>query len=243
MPLLTLERQPLPAGDAPRRRALRVLVDLDLPCNHDCVECPRRHRHPPPWPRGFGALAEQLLGSLAEDPTDQVAIAFYGGEPLLAADALCDLAARLREGATALGVRWSAGVLTNGTLLDARQARKLSIAGINAAQATLLGPRRHDGLRAFPGGEPTFDRILDNVAGARGAIAWYLRAELGRPDDLGEVAALLRSLDTHSVSRDDASVCVVVQPRAGYPEQARVLCTALSGSLRMAQAGVDWLGA
>jgi len=74
-------------------------------------------------------------------------VSFTGGVPALRAD-LAELVSYARQD---LGLR--VNLITNGTLIDAALARRLSDAGLNSAQASLESPdeRVHDALTRSPG--------------------------------------------------------------------------------------------
>jgi uncharacterized protein len=88
-------------------------------------------------------------------------VAWYGGEPLLAFDAIVELTARFRSADPAYG---GAELVTNGYLLDAPKIALLNDLGIVAIQITLDGPEAtQDRRRVLAGGAPTFGRIMDKL--------------------------------------------------------------------------------
>jgi len=90
-----------------------------------------------------------------------LSVAWYGGEPLLAFDTICNLTEQFRN----LGIIYKkAGLVTNGYLLDDEKINKLDDLMIESIQITLDGPREvHDTRRVLANGGPTFDRILNNI--------------------------------------------------------------------------------
>ncbi|MBL7203352.1 MAG: radical SAM protein [Desulfobacteraceae bacterium] len=88
-------------------------------------------------------------------------VSWYGGEPLLAFEAICELTGKFK----ALDLNFdNAGLITNGYLLDKDKISRLNDLKIADIQITLDGPREvHDSRRFLAGGGPTFDRILENV--------------------------------------------------------------------------------
>ena len=90
-----------------------------------------------------------------------LSIAWYGGEPLLAFDVICDITERVKF--LDLNIE-DFGMVTNGFLLDAGKIARLNDLKINSIQITLDGPEHvHDTRRVLAGGGPTFQRILSNV--------------------------------------------------------------------------------
>lgn len=90
-----------------------------------------------------------------------LSIAWYGGEPLLAFDLMCDIT----EKVMALGIDLEEfGMVTNGYLLDSYKIDRLNALKITSIQITLDGPEEvHDTRRVLAGGGPTFQRILANI--------------------------------------------------------------------------------
>jgi uncharacterized protein len=90
-----------------------------------------------------------------------LSIAWYGGEPLLAFDVICDITQRIKS--LDLNIE-DFGMVTNGYLLDADKISRLNDLKITSIQITLDGPEKlHDTRRVLAGGGPTFQRIISNV--------------------------------------------------------------------------------
>ncbi len=90
-----------------------------------------------------------------------LSIAWYGGEPLLAFEVICDLMEKIND----LDLVFEgSGLITNGYLLDSEKISRLNNLKINSVQITLDGPEEvHDTRRFLSGGGPTFRRIMENV--------------------------------------------------------------------------------
>lgn len=90
-----------------------------------------------------------------------LSIAWYGGEPLLAFDVICNITEKVKG--LDLDIE-DFGIVTNGYLLDAEKIVRLNDLEIKSIQITLDGPEEvHDTRRVLAGGGPTFQRILDNI--------------------------------------------------------------------------------
>lgn len=90
-----------------------------------------------------------------------LSIAWYGGEPLLAFDSICDITEKIK--ALDLNVE-DAGMVTNGYLLNKEKIALLDDLKIKFIQITLDGHEdAHDKRRILAGGGPTFQRILANI--------------------------------------------------------------------------------
>ena len=108
------------------------------------------------------ATAHRLVDWIAQNKEIRAFhVTWYGGEPLLAFDAICVLTEELqRLDAKCEDIH----LITNGYLLDGDKIARLNDLRISRIQITLDGPREiHDARRVLAGGGPTFDRILKSV--------------------------------------------------------------------------------
>lgn len=148
-----------------RQRAFSAIVVLNLDCNLDCTYCFEGGM------KGKSYMSRDTAGLLADYVEREqmnrgrgVKLSFYGGEPLMSTDLIVSLSERLRAAASARGVAYSFGLVTNGTLLTAQIVAELLPLGLMGAKVTLDGPREiHDQFRPFVSGRGSFDRIIENM--------------------------------------------------------------------------------
>jgi len=89
---------------------------------------------------------------------------WYGGEPLLACDTVIDMTKKLAALCEEKEVKFNARIVTNGYLLNEVTAKAIGDAGITDVQITIDGlAEKHDKLRFLKTGEPTFERIIENI--------------------------------------------------------------------------------
>jgi uncharacterized protein len=119
-----------------------------------------------PAPLSRGDFSSPLMGNdrgerrLLED----IKITFYGGEPLLSTELIIYLSERLKSLAEDKNIKYSASLITNGTLLTRNVVEKLKPLGLKIASITLDGPKEvHDQFRPFKPGKGTFDAIVRNI--------------------------------------------------------------------------------
>lgn len=141
-----------------------ITICPTMGCNFDCPYCFENHRAG----KMSEAVQDEVLG-LAERMLDasgakRLSITWFGGEPLLAPDVIETLSERLMALAERKGAAYYAEIITNGYLLDQKNADLLERVKVIWIQITLDGiGAAHDATRRLAGGGPTFSRITDNL--------------------------------------------------------------------------------
>ena len=137
-------------------------------CNLDCQYCfflKKEELYPGSKFRMDDELLESYIRQLiASQRTDQVVVAWQGGEPTLMGVPFFMRAVEIEKKYQKPGVEFLNTIQTNGTLLDDDYCRFFAqnnfLVGLS-----LDGPREmHDAFRVDKGGNPTFDKV---VRGAR----------------------------------------------------------------------------
>ena len=116
-------------------------------------------------------MAEAVIDGLLEfaetrllPKSTGLSVEWFGGEPLLGMAVIERLSAEFREICGRRQQGYTAGVTTNGYLLDRVAAERLIAIGVTSAQVTLDGPAEiHNRRRPTAGGRGSFERILDNL--------------------------------------------------------------------------------
>ena len=90
-----------------------------------------------------------------------LSITWYGGEPTIAFDVICDITRRIKELDVIIK---EAGLVTNAYLLREDKISQLNDLNINNIQITIDGPEEvHDTRRTLAGGHPTYQQIMENI--------------------------------------------------------------------------------
>lgn len=126
---------------------------------------------------------------------------------MLECQALIDLAIEVSEKLASLDVSFDHSVTTNGTLVSSQLAHQLKQVGITHVQVTLDGDAEsHDMLRVGPGGEPSFNTVLDGILECiRAAIPVYVRVNLNRLT-VYRVPNLLSILNDNGLSPETCTI-------------------------------------
>ena len=101
----------------------------------------------------------------AAERKKNIHISWYGGEPLLAKDAVWDLSKQFLKSCETFGAYYSATIITNGYLIDDETVENFLKYKIVKVQITIDGPPDiHNKRRKLKNdSKPTFDVILKNV--------------------------------------------------------------------------------
>lgn len=144
-------------------RHLKLTVLPTLKCNFRCVYCYEGRKNVTMTLDTQKALVEFVRNKAKG--VEGLTINWYGGEPLLALDAITYLHGEFKKVCEEKGCKYSpGGIVTNGYLLTKTVAENLRQMGVETAQVTLDGPKDvHDARRPLAGGKKTFDRIMDNL--------------------------------------------------------------------------------
>lgn len=172
-------------------------------CNFRCVYCYEKDAlHP-------DVLSAENQNSLIEFVRNRIqdinwlSVMWYGGEPLLAlpiVESLSNVFMRLCEKA---GVKYRAGIITNGYLLTPEVAEKLEACKVDFMQITVDGAAEdHDKRRFLRGGQPTFNRIMENLCAIRDITTAHIdirinadKHNLDRVDNVVHILRKRRLLD------------------------------------------------
>jgi len=211
------------------RRLKTIVIAPTMRCNMSCHYC-------------FESKTEQCLSASLQDSLvervsadlagyDGLHVQWFGGEPLLEIEAIRRLTAKLRGACETAGKTYSAEVVTNGVLLDARIASDLADLGVGEAQITLEGAQRlHDKVRFTSGHEGSFERVLEGLRSASPFITINVRVHVA-PYNVDSVLELLRVLAERDLQRcigriyfsplfnyrtQDAKIQFRVEPRKFY---------------------------
>ena len=147
---------------------LDVGLVLTHACNLACAYCYTGEKKRVRMPEAVAMQAVESAIAVARAAQAKLQLTFFGGEPLLEAQLLLDIAARARS--LADGLPFVMQVTTNGTLLDAALVEQLGALGVHLA-ISIDGTRaQHEAARPLAGGGSSWEttrRGLDLLLAAR----------------------------------------------------------------------------
>ena len=166
-------------------------------CNFNCPYCFENHR-----PGKMSQAVQDDVVALTGRMLDafggkKLSISWFGGEPLLAADVIESLSERLIALAEEKGAEYSAGIITNGYLLNQKNIDMLARCRVRYCQITIDGlGAAHDATRHLTNGGPTFERIAENLRKGKIPFEIHIRQNVqeSNMDTIPEVEAYVREL-------------------------------------------------
>ena len=132
----------------------------------------------------------------------QLHVTWFGGEPLLAFDRIKSLSQRILN----LGIKYSAGMITNGYLLTPEKISLLEKLKIKSIQITIDGTEQtHNARRCRKDGGPTYQTILKNIEEAQKrspqtAISIRVNIDRTNSNEFFDVLAYFRTKNYPNVS-------------------------------------------
>lgn len=186
-----------------QRAGLGLVIAPTMACNFACPYCYEGAQK--------GVMTEELQDKIIALVSDfskncqYVSITWFGGEPLLAKKTICSMSEQLIEICQREKVDYEAGMVTNGYLLDEETILKLKKYQVTLIQITLDGlPETHNQKRKLRNnsGEPTFDRIVDNILLAKKhGIRTSIRINVDK-ETQGELEELLEMMIEKGLGED-----------------------------------------
>lgn len=177
-------------------------------------------------PATVASVVQFVKEAIACNSLEGVELLLFGGEPLLVPRRCEELIRALQP----LGLR-STSVVTNGVLCNHPTVERLRDAGLKRIQITIDGsPTNHDRVRVGPRREPTYQRILSNIAACSvvEGLTWQFRVNVGFEKlsqtvstitDLARASSPSRNEIYFALIRDYPIAGAVVTPRESITAQ------------------------
>lgn len=163
------------------RERLELLIAPSMACNLDCFYCFESNRYAGQMSADVQSNIVRLARGYFESGTKHLDVTWYGGEPLLAMSVVGWLSRQFLATCDEFDREYSAGIVTNGSLMTGEKARQLASWSIRRAQITLDGPPElHDARRVPKNKNPTFYRIVDGIEAAAAHMRVSVRVNVCR---------------------------------------------------------------
>ncbi len=182
--------------------ALSFTIAPTLNCNFRCPYCYEEgKRYGMMGDDCVAAVVSHIEECIRRSQAKSIQIAWYGGEPLLALEAI----ERITEAIRPKVSDYVASMVSNGYYLSRQVAVKLGALGVRHVQVTVDGPPEiHNVRRRLPSGGDTFDRIVRNIEEASTYLEIVVRVNID-PTNGEQIDKLIESLDERGL-RDKVKV-------------------------------------
>lgn len=141
---------------------LSLTINPTLDCNFACPYCFEKNH-----PRSYMSdeIEREVISFIKRHKKiRKLTVIWFGGEPLLAFNRIVSLTNLIKE----LGIKYEAGMITNGYLLTDKVVSHLDSLLVKSIQVTIDGLAPiHDSRRCLKNGIPTFEKILYNIKKVR----------------------------------------------------------------------------
>lgn len=202
-------------------KAVSMFLSLTSRCNLACKYCYQSYR-PSNEGRDLSEREWRVIHGFLErrvkTGAESIAVALYGGEPLLNPTVASRVVRDLAKLSAEHSVSVETMLITNGTVLG-KEVEDV-VEAVNTVQVTVDGPREvHDARRPFKGGQGSFTTILDNMAkyvdvyGKK--LGLRINVDEHNIDKVVELLDLLVELGLHSK-------LIAVDPSPVLPDQAEL---------------------
>jgi len=177
-----------------RSSTLGLTIAPTMDCNMCCPYCYEENRNIVMNEEIQEALVCFLKDKLnADSNLTNVNIVWFGGEPLMQKEIIYSLSQKIIDLCKESDIRYSAGIITNGILMDKETARRLvEDCKVTRAQITIDGMKElHNKRRILISGEDSFEIITKNIEACKDIIPIYIRVNVDR-ENASEIETLTK---------------------------------------------------
>lgn len=170
---------------------LGLTIAPTLECNFRCPYCYEQGRN---YYSMDDDIVEATIGYINEqaERKKNLAITWYGGEPLLDVDTIEKITNGIKNKNK---LNYKAAIVTNGYLLTRKIAIKLKELCVNEVQITIDGPPEiHNKRRKLLSGNDTFFTIFKNMVSVCDLLSITIRVNVDK-ENIGSVEEILEYLD------------------------------------------------
>lgn len=165
---------------------LMLILKITKNCNFRCIYC-----YEELYDKGKNmsiAIQKSIIKfiekKLRRESIKHLIISWFGGEPSLNMDCICNMSKKIIKICKENNVKYSSSIVTNGFLLNIATIKNLIISGINTFQITIDGPKKiHNSQRRSVSNTDTYSTIRNNLfylKNTKGQFQVILRTNLSK---------------------------------------------------------------
>ena len=190
----------------------KVMILATNACNFRCTYCEQEH-----VTKRLGPDTKDKILRLIEiqaQKNKRIEIDWFGGEPLLEYDSICDMLEKADELCQRHSSELFATFTTNGYLLDSNKIKNLKRLNTRSMQITLDGNQIcHDKRRVLINGQGTFAVVLKNIIEVvKEGIVVTLRINIDE-ENANDISEIVDGIPEEYRSRVCISICNLFQNR------------------------------
>ena len=141
----------------------KLMVLPTYRCNLSCWYCFQDHRHVDMSDETVEKIKKHIYSYLTQNDIKRFHLSWFGGEPLLKYDIVCELTEYAKNICDDLHIIMDSGITTNSLLLTKERIERLKLFNVNYFQITIDGTREeHNKVKVLPN-KDTFTMALNNV--------------------------------------------------------------------------------
>lgn len=173
---------------------LRMTIFLTEACNFRCVYCTQKHINKRIDNETIDNIIQLI--KIESEKRREIRINWFGGEPLLEFDVICNILKNVLPVCKKNGCILNSSMTTNGYLIDEERVIALRNLGVRTLQITVDGNKNiHDKRRVLANGEGTYDKVLKGIELAAGnGLKIILRININS-ENIGVKPQVLEDID------------------------------------------------
>ena len=193
-------------------RGIHLIICPTMACNFSCAYCIEtgQLRSGSMDGRVLDGIVDFAGKLIALSSAETMDVIWFGGEPMLEMETICDLSGKLIALCEENGVEYNAHIYTNGYFLNEKNIHMLEQAHVVTARISVDGSREsHDRMRFLAGGQGSYDRIMENLR-IPTSMTYRIRCNMTKAN-LGEYPVLVENLKR--VQKESGNTVIVKAER------------------------------
>lgn len=197
---------------------IKVVIAPTSSCNFSCIYCfENGNRASSMTGETAQEIAQKIISKLQHESVKGLMLTWYGGEPLLSWEIICQISTDLLSFCKSKGVLYNACIISNGYMLSPQKIQELKEMGCTAIQITIDGDASlHNKRRPLKNGGDTFEQILKSIVQASKKLHTTVRVNVDR-ENLDSVKRLIEKLGKINIP-DVAMFFARVEPFNDYSQ-------------------------
>lgn len=150
------------------KEQISVILIVTRQCDFRCVYCYEKHENKKMNKNVYENLLNALKSKVKSKKYKSIEVSFFGGEPLLEYQSICDFMEKLNVFVKEEDIKIHGSITTNGYSLSLNRLKKLVDLNVTYYQITIDGiEETHNNNRYLVNGNGTWNKIIQNLKDAK----------------------------------------------------------------------------